>query len=335
MGKQCAVGKQHHPTFRRQIQTFHERSLALTPQTRNLWNRVGLADAVGIALNPAMRVLANIFLSATAIVLSSCQPMREPPVSQAAAAPSGIPIPAISAPATPVSVTQPQISASTPQLLRKTIAGITFEGVAYDSRTHRLQVVDQSDGPGSLYQSAQDLTLKSTALLAINAGFFTPEGDPLGLVISQGKTSGSWNSASSLGSGIYHETASGDVGIIRRGSRSAVSSSQELLQAGPLLIESGSPVSGLDSQKSAMRSIVMTDGRSRWWIGITSPCSLDALAQALSENSPAPWQIRMALNLDGGRSTDLFVSENVSGGSLNRRGMLNRPVRNFLVLRKK
>ena len=277
-----------------------------------------------------MRLLVNILLSVTALVLSSCKPMLQNPVSQATATPSGVPIPT-----TPVPIAQPQQPASSPELLRRTIAGIAFEGVTYDSRTHRLQVVDQSNGPGSRYESAQDLALKSSALLAINAGFFTPEGDPLGLVISGGKTSGGWNSASSLGSGIYRETASGNVVIVRRSSRSAVASSRELLQAGPLLIENSNPVSGLDSQKAAMRSIVLTDGGSRWWIGITSPCSLSALAQAISQNSPAPWKTQVALNLDGGRSTDLFVSEKVAGGSLNRRGFLNRPVRNFLILQEK
>lgn len=222
-----------------------------------------------------------------------------------------------------------------PKLTQRTISGITFEGVSYDSRSHRLQVVDQSDGPGSQYSTSKDLAEKSQALLSINAGFFTPEGAPLGLVISGGKKSGGWNSASSLGSGIYKENISGNVGIVRRTSLSSVSNSRELLQAGPLLIENGNTVSGLNSKKSAIRSILLTDGSFRWWIGTTSPCSLNALAKALSNSSPAPWKTKTALNLDGGRSTDLFVSGKVAGGSLNRRSFLNRPVRNFLILKKK
>ncbi len=228
----------------------------------------------------------------------------------------------------------PIIPASGPRLSRKTISSITFEGVSYDSRTHRLQVTDQPR-PGSRYSSAQDLAEKSNALLAINAGFFTPEGDPLGLVISEGRTSGGWNSASSLGSGIYRENSSGSAAIVRRTSRSAVSDSHELLQAGPLLIENSNVVSGLNSDKIAARSVILTDGGTGWWIGIASPCSLDALASATSQSSPAPWKAKMALNLDGGRSTDFFVSGKISGGSVNRRGFLNRPVRNFLILREK
>ena len=284
-----------------------------------------------------MRIPPNILLPLAAAFLAACQPA--PPLRSRAGIPQTPPPFSANRAApvleTPAAAPRPQHTASPPRLSRKTIAGITFEGVSYDSRTHRLQVIDQPGGPGSIYQSSQDLAGKSNALLAINAGFFTPEGDPLGLVISGGKTSGGWNSASSLGSGIYRETSSGSAGIVRRGSRSSVSGSRELLQAGPLLVENGSAVSGLESQKTAVRSILLTDGGARWWIGITSPCTLAALAPAISQSSPAPWKVRMALNLDGGRSTDLFVSGSVAGGSINRRGFLNRPVRNFLVLREK
>ncbi len=231
--------------------------------------------------------------------------------------------------------TTPSHPPAAPRASRKNISGITFEGAAYDSRTHRLQVIDQPNGPGSLYSSSRDLAEKSNALLAINAGFFTPEGNPLGLVISAGKTSGGWNSASSLGSGIYKESPSGATAIVRRSSRSSVSSSRELLQAGPLLMENGNTVPGLNSDKTAARSILLTDGGTRWWIGITSPCTLSSLARAISQNSPAPWKPLMALNLDGGRSTDLYISAKIPGGAINRRGFLNRPVRNFFVLREK
>ncbi len=226
----------------------------------------------------------------------------------------------------------PNHPTSAPRLSEKTIAGIRFEGVSFDSRSHRLHVIDQPDGPGTRYQTSEDLARRTGALLAINAGFFTPEGKPLGLVISSGITSGSWNSASSLGSGIYREDGSGTPSITRRQTRAAVSNSRELLQAGPLLIENANPVPGLDSAKPALRSLLLTDGSSRWWIGKTSPCTLAALSQALNTASPAPWPVRTALNLDGGRSTDLHISGKISGGPLTRRTFLNRPVRNFLIL---
>ncbi|MEP4049682.1 MAG: phosphodiester glycosidase family protein, partial [Luteolibacter sp.] len=174
----------------------------------------------------------------------------------------------------------PSYPASSPSISRKTINGIAFEGVTFDSRSHRLAVVDQPGGPGSTYATAAAVAKSKNALLAINAGFFTPEGAPLGLVVSGGETSGAWNSASSLGNGIFRENASGTLSVTRRSSRASVSSSRDLIQAGPLLLENGKPISGLDTGKSALRSIVLTDGRSRWWIGKTSSCTLAALGQA-------------------------------------------------------
>jgi exopolysaccharide biosynthesis protein len=238
-----------------------------------------------------------------------------------------IPQPKISRPAIPAHPVSP------PKVVSKTLSNIQFQGVAFDSRSHALKPIDQTNGPGSQYLSARDCADKQQALLAINAGFFNPEGNPLGLVISQGKHSGSWNSSSSLGTGIYRIDSSGIASISRRTQASAVSNSKELLQAGPLLIENHKPITGLDPSKVAMRSILLHDGGHRWWIGTTSPCSLADLSQVLYKQSPADWKISHALNLDGGRSTDLFVSSKISGVSLERKSLMNRQVRNFLILK--
>jgi len=43
-------------------------------------------------------------------------------------------------------------------------------------------------------------------------------------------------------------------------------------------------------------------------------------------------KIKSALNLDGGRSSDLWVGSSAAGGPLRERPLWNKPVRNFLVL---
>ncbi len=168
----------------------------------------------------------------------------------------------------------------------------------------------------------------------MNAGFFTPEGAPLGLVVSSGKISGSWNTASSLGSGAWYENRTGGMAITRREKlgRSGASTMSELIQAGPLLVENNRSVGGLEATKSSVRSVILWDGGTRWWMGCSSPCTLAALGQALATNSPAGWQVRDSLNLDGGRSSDLWISNAINGGPIFRRPPWNRPVRNFLVL---
>ncbi|WP_348216009.1 phosphodiester glycosidase family protein [Luteolibacter sp.] len=219
-------------------------------------------------------------------------------------------------------------------MIAREIAGMQFEGVAFDSRNHRLVVVDQAAGPGSKYEDSAAAATSLQGIAAVNAGFFTPEGSPLGLVVADGKTAGSWNTASSLGSGVWSENATGEMGITRREKigRASASTMCELIQAGPLLVENNQPISGLEATKTSARIFILWDGGSRWWIGRTSPCSLAALANAIATDQPAGWKVRHALNLDGGRSADLWISSRVPGGPLTRRTLWNRPVRNFLVL---
>lgn len=279
-----------------------------------------------------MRRLLTAAVPLTALALCACQPAPPLGIRPEKPAPA---FPSIPNRPPPPAIPPTSPPPNPPALSLKTIAGIGFEGVAFDSRSHRLLVIDQPRGPGTAFPTSEAVARGTGALLAINAGFFTPEGKPLGLVVSGGSRSGAWNSASSLGSGIFAESPSGEMSIFRRSSPSAATGARELIQAGPLLIENGKRVGGLDVSKPAVRSILLTDGGHRWWIGKTSLCTLAALGDALASASPAPWPVRNALNLDGGRSTDLFVSPKIPGGPINRRGFLNRPVRNFLILRER
>lgn len=231
-------------------------------------------------------------------------------------------------------VKPPETPPLKPELTTVEISGITFEGVSFDTKIHRLTVVDQASGPGTEFADAAAVARAHGALAAANAGFFTPEGEPLGLVVSHGKSTGAWNAASSLGSGAWREDTAGNVTISRRENlgRATARQSRQLIQAGPMLRENGRSIGGLERQKISVRMLVLSDGGSRWWIGRSTPCSLAALGDALSTGNPAGWPVRDALNLDGGRSADLWVSSAISGGPLVRRSPWNRPVRNFLIL---
>jgi len=273
-----------------------------------------------------MRCLAVVSSFA---LLASCAPVREPvpatPVKQAGEAK-----PVISPPA-PDAPSLPNEGAKT---TRREISGVVCEGLSFDSRSHRLAVVDQPDGPGSRFPDAAAAGRSRDGLAAVNAGFFTPEGAPLGLVIAAGKQTGSWNSASSLGSGVWHEDSSGRSAISRREKlgKTAASGMRELIQAGPMLVENAQPVSGLEATKTSARTIILWDGGYRWWIGRCSPCTLAELAAALASGGPASWPVRHALNLDGGRSADLWISDQATGGPVSIRPPWNRPVRNFLIV---
>ncbi len=278
------------------------------------------------------RIMRAAFVFLPLWFVAACTPTPSP-----RGVTSAPPVPKLAAVVPPVPVVENEASsgpAEDARVATAELSGIAFEGVAFDSRKHRLTVVDQPGGPGSLHADAAAAATAHGGIAAVNAGFFTPEGAPLGLVISSGKAAGSWNGASSLGSGIWHEDTAGRSAISRRGSfgRAGAAAMRELLQAGPLLVENGSAVGGLEATKTSARTILLWDGGRRWWIGRSSPCSLAVIATTLAQRGPAGWPVRQALNLDGGRSSELWVSPAVPGGPRQQRPVWNRPVRNFLVL---
>ena len=288
---------------------------------------------MSIATTPHLNTLRAAALL-SAISVFSCAPAPVPPPRPTAhAAEPSKP----DAPSHPQQTNPAAPPAATLQPLQYTSSrhhNLTLHGVAFDSREYKLRVLDQKNGPGSEFTTAQQAARAHNAIAAANGGFFTPDGRPLGLVVADGITSGNWNNSSSLGSAVWLEDASGRSLIARRSphARSLAASAHNLLQSGPLLIEHGHPVSGLDSVKSSTRTFLLWDGGHRWWMGQSSPVSLQALANSLARNPPTPWQPALALNLDGGRSSDLWLASSSAGPQRNVRSPWNRTVRNYLVL---
>lgn len=265
------------------------------------------------------------------VLLAGCTPVREPAPPPARAGHRVQPPVFTATPETPVRPSSPLDHA---RITRVRHAGIDFEGVAFDSRSQRLVVADQAGGPGSRLADAAAAGRARGGLAAANAGFFTPTGEPLGLVVAAGRPAGAWNTASSLGSGVWHEDSAGHSSISRREKlgRAGASAMRELIQAGPMLIDHGHTVAGLDAIKPSVRTLILWDGGTRWWLGQASACTLADLGAALGTCQPAGWPVRHALNLDGGRSADLWISNALAGGPVSLRAPWNRPVRNFLVL---
>lgn len=216
----------------------------------------------------------------------------------------------------------------TPQYKNVAINGVSMQCVTFDSRSHFMRVLDQPKGPGSQWPDSQAAAGSVHGLAAINAGFFTPQGGSLGVVIAQGKKAGA-NNTSSLGSGVWYES-NGKTAIIRREKTNFTAT--HLLQAGPMLAERSAAIKGLDDTKTSARSFIAWDGGTSWMIARTSPCSLNKLTQTIAGASPAGFPITTALNLDGGRSAEIYVSAAVAGGPTFNRPIWNNAVRNFLVL---
>lgn len=213
--------------------------------------------------------------------------------------------------------------------------GIQFNLITYDTRTKELIVADQPNGPNTIWSDSEAAANAHNGLAAINAGFFTPEGKPLGIVIAAEKKAGS-NNPSSLGSGLFYHTTTG-AKISRRSIWTTLSKAPpaHLLQAGPMLLENEKPIQGLSSQNARPRSFIATDGKNHWCIGHAEACTLSQLSKALLTLKTPLFKPTSALNLDGGRSSDLWVSSSVKNGPQKIRPFWNKPVRNFLILKNK
>jgi len=211
--------------------------------------------------------------------------------------------------------------------------GITISAVYFDDRKFRLTVADQADGCGSQWLDAKSAALSCDGYAAINGGFFTPEGKPLGLLVASGIKRGSLNN-SSLGAGIFISSKNKSA-IVRRehyASSSVTNNAENLLQAGPMLVEHGKATIGLSDHNERPRSFIAWDGKHHWAIGHIDSSTLAAAAKALSESSLNGFKASTVLNLDGGRSSDLWAGPRVPSGPKTHRSFLNKPVHNYLVI---
>lgn len=214
-----------------------------------------------------------------------------------------------------------------------TAKGVSLTFLTFDDRNYGIVVADKADGPQTEWQTAQEAAKAHHALAAINASFFSPEGEPLGLVIENGSRIGTWNASSSLTSGVLSVEHS--PRLLRRQHWRSFSSTRHLVQAGPFLVENSQPVPGLSNDTQRPRSFIAWNGRHRWAFGYAKSATLAELSTALASEPLSKFSITTALNFDGGRSCDLWVSPSIDGGPASTRRIWNNPVRNYVLLVKR
>jgi uncharacterized protein YigE (DUF2233 family) len=205
--------------------------------------------------------------------------------------------------------------------------GTTFTAVTFDRRNYFLKVIDQKEGPGTEFTGAEFAGQGSLA--AINGGFFNPDGSPLGLVITDGQSRGAFNSHSFLGTGIID----GENTILSH--RKSYQKSSELVQSGPRLVWDQKRLIGLSKSKERPRSFVIWDGNNHFGIGHADRATLQGLANNLQAQPFEGFHIKYAINLDGGTSCDLWVSNQIPGGGFTKSSLFRKKARNYLALRKR
>lgn len=190
--------------------------------------------------------------------------------------------------------------------VRRDVSGpaeVRLKLVFFDAAKCDLRMIDQPQraSAGSLGDAMRD----SNAVAGCNAGYFTPEFEPLGLVISGGARAGSFQKSSLLGGLI--QVRKGRPTLLWRDEYTEQKGITELVQAGPRLVNGGKPVAGLEATKRRARTFILTDTAGKWAIGICDRASLRELSDILATPAIFPEiEVERALNFDGGSSTGLW-----------------------------
>jgi uncharacterized protein YigE (DUF2233 family) len=146
------------------------------------------------------------------------------------------------------------------------------------------------------------------SLLVINGGYFTPENETIGLLISDGRT---WGASYGDFAGMFAVTADGQVSVRWLQDRPYDPNEllQQALQSFPVLVKPGGVMgfpADADDGRPARRTVVAQDrdGRILFIVAPHGYLSLHELAQFLADSD---LDLDIALNLDGGTSTGLWL----------------------------
>ncbi len=185
----------------------------------------------------------------------------------------------------------------------------------FKSSTHRLFIMDEGSLDSPRYGSLDQAMRQSPCIAGINGGFFCADsvGSPLGALVTRGEKITSPLSGAFTVSGILWDSGR-DIYLQRSqtflNNKPASARVLEAIQGGPFLVEHGQPTHGLNNTKSAVRSLIATDGKGNWCIAITSSLTLYELAHWLTiPGALGNFSVQTALNLDGGTSTAFWCYE--------------------------
>lgn len=202
---------------------------------------------------------------------------------------------------------------------------VDFQVVRFAASQCALRIVDQDHAHAVSLAEAMP---RVGAIAGVNGGFFKPNFEPLGLVISQGRRAGTWQKSSLLGGVVM--VKKGKPLLLWRDEFQDSPQITELLQAGPRLVNNGQPVSGLENKAARPRTFIATDNAGQWLLGIGEYTTLAHLAQILALPGLVPgMEIDRALNFDGGKSTALWAR--TTDGSVVSEAEFGK-VRNFVAI---
>jgi uncharacterized protein YigE (DUF2233 family) len=182
----------------------------------------------------------------------------------------------------------------------------------FDTHKITLRVIDQ---PNESRRDLAEAMSNERYLAAVNGGYFEPNYQPVGLLVSGGRVIAPFRRARLL-SGILSVT-SGRVRLQRVSEFSMKGQISEALQCGPFLVDHGRIVDGLDDSASARRTFIAIGTGDAIALGYCPSISLARLSQVLTAGKiTGDLRIERALNLDGGSSSAFWFRDGTAPFSI-------------------
>jgi exopolysaccharide biosynthesis protein len=198
----------------------------------------------------------------------------------------------------------------------------TLDLAIFSIKSVAVRVVDNPSG-----DDLSAVAKRLHPLAAVNGGYFDPQNEPVGLVISDGKVIAPFRKARLL-SGVL-VASKGRVDLVRSTEYSSRKSATTALQCGPFLVDGGAPVAGLNNTRPARRTFFITSGPDRAGVGFCSSVTLAELGAILATpRVTGEAKVQRALNFDGGSSSAFWFAGERGPYSIGE----YKTVRNFVIV---
>jgi exopolysaccharide biosynthesis protein len=199
----------------------------------------------------------------------------------------------------------------------------SLELAIFSTKSCRLKIVDQPSEPRL---DLEEVMARGNFLAGVNGGYFDPGYRPIGLLIVDGTMVAPLQKARLL-SGVLSST--GKKFQISRVSEFTLNQKPDAaVECGPMIVDLGKSVRGLESTKTARRTFAAVSG-DKAALGFCSDVTLSDLSNVLAMLAIPGFKIQRVLNLDGG-SSSAFWFKRANGGPFSISE--EKTVRDFVVI---
>ena len=166
---------------------------------------------------------------------------------------------------------------------------------------------------GKAASDVRNLCQKAGAALCINANFFDPQGNPLGVIVSRGILRQKVHRGGNTLSGIF-QVGRSSVEILHRDNFKP-ELALEALQAGPRILATGQRIKVHDESVSKRAGLCLTRERKLIIYIVTAVLGGVSIKDLQEELLKPEFNCLDALNLDGGGSAQLYLSGTIPGAA--------------------